>query len=90
MKPTRLWRSESAGRGDFGVRELRSRFCDESPEAKQNLVLAFYSVKAAAKLPHSKTEHYHLARMRYFRTDSPLAFTGTSNWAANAAVFVDL
>jgi len=33
------------------VRELCSRFCDESPEAKQNLVLAFHSVKAAAKLP---------------------------------------
>jgi hypothetical protein len=30
---------------------------------------------------------YHRARMRYFNTDSPLAFTGTLNCAANASVF---
>jgi len=34
--------------------------------------------------------HYHLARMRYVSTDSPLPFTGTSNCAAQAEVFVYL
>ena len=33
---------------------------------------------------------YHFARTRYFNTDSPFAFTGTSNCAAQALVFVYL
>ena len=34
-----------------------------------------------------RTTFYQCARIRYFNTDSPFAFTGTSNRAANAAVF---
>src|SRR6267154_6378296 len=33
---------------------------------------------------------YQRARIRYFRTDVPFLSTGTLNWAANAAVLVNL
>src|ERR1700704_6082039 len=43
-----------------------------------------------APISGSSRPHYQRARMRYFRTDVPFLSTGTLNWAANAAVLVNL
>ena len=38
----------------------------------------------------SPTRSYQRARMRYLRTEVPFLSTGTLNWAAKAAVLVNL
>src|SRR6266851_9568619 len=48
------------------------------------------SLSGETTLRQEKTEGYHLARMRYLRTEVPFLSTGTLNWAAQAAVFVNL
>src|SRR5260370_4471197 len=60
-------------------------------ERQDGLALFYLKIAYQGTRPASrKTEGYHLARMRYLRTEVPSLATGTLNWAAQAAVLVNL
>ena len=61
--------------------------CDQS---KYDLKVLYHIARSGAVESSQQATCYHLARMRYFRTEVPSLATGTMNWAAKAAVFVYL